>query len=369
MQEINDISEFEGLKDIWNQVLQNSRDNDVFSTWEWIRCWWQHFGKERKLRILVAKEDNEIIGFAPLMVSKYSFLHLGKFHKLELIGSPDADYNNFVISKKEHECLNLFLKHLSQSSDWDMLEFRDIREGSVSAQVLNKVCGSPDSKLNFEMGTVCPYVTLPESTELFMNSLSANMRRNLRRKMRKLQETYNVEFKDYNKFASVDEAMDTFFDLHQRRWNSIGERGAFASAAFCAFHRDIAKAFSRTGWLALDFLTLDDEPVSVEYSFDYGLKKYGYLTGFNPDFGRYSVGMISKLYVIEESIRKGFREYDFTRGLESYKTSWTAAVRKNFVVRVACKGCFAKMYNWAMQKSFSQLVINKLGVHLGIECC
>jgi len=97
------------------------------------------------------------------------------------------------------------------------------------------------------------------------------------------------------------------------------------------------------------------------------IKKYWCLTGFNPDFGRYSVGTLSKMCVIEECIKKGFREYDFARGFESYKTHWTKAFRRNFVTRMAYRGWLTKMYDWGMKRSFSQSVINKLGLHLGTE--
>lgn len=316
---------------------------------------------------MVAQEKGEILGIAPLTLSKYSFLHLGKLHKIEFIGSPHSDYNNFILLKKEKECLKLFLNRLMEFSDWDLLELRDIREGSVSVNVLQDVCDSQSSKLKLKVGTLCPYINLPVSMEVFVNCLSRNMRRNLRKRMRKLREKYKVEVKTQCDFGSVKEAMEIFFNLHQKRWRSKGKPGAFASKAFCAFHLDLAGIFDKKGWLALYFLTVDDEPVAAVYSFDYNQKKYGYLTGFDPDFGRYGVGNLLKMYVVEECIRKGFREYDLTRDLEPYKADWATGVRKNFVARMVHKGLYAKMYDWATQNSFSQLIIGKVGGHLTIE--
>lgn len=365
--ELTDRSEFENLKDIWNQILEKSRDSDVFSSWEWLWCWWKHFGKGRNLRMFIAQENGEILGIAPLMLSKYSFLRLGKLYKIEFIGCPHSDYNNFIVLKKEKECLKLFLNRLMEFSDWDLLELRDIREGSVSANVLQEVCSSQSSKLKLKVGTLCPYINLPVSMEVFVNCLSRNMRRNLRKRMRKLREKYKVEVRTQRDFGSVKEAMEIFFNLHQKRWRSKGKPGAFASKAFCDFHLDLAGIFDQKGWLALYFLTVDDESISAVYSFDYNQKKYGYLTGFNPDFGRYGVGNLLKMYVVEECIEKGFREYDLTRDFEPYKADWATGVRKNFVARMVHKGWFAKTYNWAVQNSFSQFLISKFGGHLTTE--
>ena len=362
--EITDFSEFEGLKDTWNQVLQKSIDNDVFSTWEWLWCWWRTYGKDRQLKILVAEEDDEIIAFAPLMVSQYRCLRLGTFRKLEFIGSPNADYNNFILLKKENECLQLFMSHLSEDSDWDLLELRDVREGSASAKILQTAINNRAPKMSMMVNNICPYIDLPASMDEFMTTLSANMRRNIRKKMRKLRKDHKVDFKSYRDFSSIEDAMETFFDLHQRRWTSTGGTGVFASADFRAFHLKVAEAFSRTEWLGLNFLTADDEPISAEYSFDYDSKTYGYLTGFNPDYGRYSTGTLSKMCAIEQSIQKGFREYDFARGSESYKAHWTKTFRQNVVTRMAYRGWLAKLYGWCMHTGFFQPVINKLGLHL-----
>ena len=365
--EISDFGEFEGLRDVWNQILWKSKDNDVFSTWEWLWCWWKHFGKERSLRLLIAREKDEIFGIAPLMLSKYSFLHVGKLTKIEFVGAPHSDYNSFILLKKPHECLKVFLDRLVELSDWDLLDLRDVREGSASAVALQSMCNSETLNLKLRVGTVCPYISLPNSVEAFTHVLSRNMRKNLRRRMRKLGEKYKVEVKTHQDFGSVEEAMKTFFELHQKRWISKGKSGAFTSRAFHDFHLELAKVFNNNGWLALHFLTANDKPVAAVYSFDYYGKKYGYLTGFDPDFGPYGVGNLLKLHVVEECIKKGFREYDLMRDLELYKAEWATGVRRNFVVRMLLKGLSAKMYDWAMQNSFSLFFVNKFGMHFGLQ--
>jgi CelD/BcsL family acetyltransferase involved in cellulose biosynthesis len=172
------------------------------------------------------------------------------------------------------------------------------------------------------------------------------MRKNLRKRMQKLQGQYKVEFKTQRDFGSTREAMEIFFKLHNRRWESKGISGAFTSDYFRNFHLDVARTFDEKDWLALYFLTVNDDPIAAIYSFDYNLKKYGYLTGFAPDFGQYGVGNILKLYVIEECIRRGFKEYDLTRGLEPYKLDWATGVRKNFTVSMANKGWREQVLSW-----------------------
>ena len=303
---IEDFGEFKGLKGVWNKVLQKSLDNDVFSTWEWLWCWWRHFGKKRKLRVLIAEEDGEIVGVAPFMLSRYSFWRFGKLSRIEFIGFPHADYNNFLLLKMNLNYLKLFLRGLKGFSDWDLLDLRDVRSESFSGQALQVMAHgrAKDPELRLTDGTFCPYVALPNSIDDFVKGLSSNMRRQLRKNLRRLRENFNVEFKTYRDFSSVDEAMKAFFKLHQERWRSRGKEGAFASKDFRDFHLDVARVFNEKGWLDLHFLTVNDVPVAVDYAFNYNLKEYSYLTGFDPKFGQFGVANLLRAHLIEECIKR-----------------------------------------------------------------
>jgi len=362
---INELSGFKELGHVWNALLQKSLDNDVFSTWEWLWNWWRHFGTGRSLRVLVAEEGNEIIGIAPFMLSKYSFGRIGSLSRIEFISFPHGDYNNLILlDKSPIECVKLFLEGLLDFSDWNLLDLRDIRDNSVTADCLRKICGGEDLRLKLLDETFCPFVNLPSSFDAFMAGLSRNMRRNLRKRLKKLQAGYKVEFKSQRDFSSLDKAMEVFFKLHQERWKARGRKGAFASEEFKGFHLDVAKAFDEKGWLDLRFLTVDDVPVAAAYTFDYNFKKYGYLTGFDPEFAKYGVGNLLKMHLVEECIRKGFREYDLTRDFEPYKADWATGVRKNLVARLVRGGMFAKMYCWTLENRAARWLSSKLGAHL-----
>jgi len=369
VEEIEDFNEFESLSESWNKILQKSLDNDIFSTWEWLWCWWKHFGNGRKLRILILKEGNQIIAIAPLMLSNYSFLHLGKISKIEFISSPHGDYNNFILLKNEAKCVKMLIEALLKFSDWNMLDLRDIREESASIKAL-KIISSPKSenlRLNLKIKTLCPYIRLPSSVEIYKERLSKNMRRNLRKRMKKLSKMYKVKFTNQSEFNSVSEAMKIFFELHQKRWKMKGKPGAFASEDFRKFHLELAEIFNEKEWLDLHFLMLNDKPVAAAYSFNYNMKKYGYLTGFDPEFGRFGVGSLLKMHIIEECIRRGYREYDLTRDFEPYKADWATNTRKNYAASLVRNGLFARIYNRFARSNISSILYNKLGLQLSIQ--
>ena len=278
------------------------------------------------------------------MLSKHTS-HFGSLHKIQFIGH-GSDYAEFILPKENTKCLELFLDYLLQFSDWDILELEGINEKSTTAKALLAIRNHYTPELELNDWSSCSYICLSNSLRDFMKSLSRNVRKNLDRRMRRLKENYKVEFKTQNDFDSVRAAMETFFNLHDKRWNSKGEEGVFATEVNRDFHVSLAETFNEKGWLALYFLTVDDEPISAAYTYDYDQKKYGCLTGFDPNFGQFGIGNLLKIHIIEECFRKQFSEYDLGRGSESYKTEWATGVRKNLAMGMTKGGWRVPLLLW-----------------------
>lgn len=362
---VRECNEFQTLRDRWNDYLNVSLDNNVFSTWEWLSIWWKHFGKGKQLIILFIEDENEISAIAPFVRSKHRFLGIGNLKKISFAGSPDSDYNGFILKEKKIIFSELVFDYLNKHVDWDYLELTDIPKNSATMDLLCMVPLKEMYKhLEIGQGDVCPYVSLPNSMDAFLKDLGHNARKNLRRCSRKLEEEYCVELKKYDEIGSVKEAMEIFFRLHQMRWKSKGELGAFNKPVFRDFHIDVAKCFAEKGWLKLNFLTVNDEPITAQYGFEYNQKVYSYLSGWNPDYSQYMIGSLATMYDIQRSIQKGLKEYDLMRGSEAYKGLWTTKARKNLEIRFVKKGLSPRIYNLLAKSSKIGFLFSKLGISM-----
>ncbi|MCK4478497.1 GNAT family N-acetyltransferase [Candidatus Bathyarchaeota archaeon] len=319
---------------------------------------------------MIIEDKGKAIAVAPLMYSKYNFLHFGNLRKIEFIGSPQSDYNNFIFLEKEQECLKLFWDYLTDKhADWNFVELGDIPESATFVSLLRTMSTEELSGVHLDevITFSCPYIDLPISIEMFLQRLSGNMRRNLRRRKKRLSEKYRVEVKTHSDFSSIEEAMDAFYELHQKRWETQDLPGVFAEKKLRDFHYDIARHFSKKEWLSLYILTADDLPIAAIYSFNYKQKKYEYLTGFDPEYSKYGVANLLRMHVVEECIRKGLKEYDLMRGDETYKISWNAKSRKNLEFRLIRKGLFPRIYGWITKSVTATLLAQKLGKSLTLR--
>ncbi len=279
------------------------------------------------------------------MHTEYNLFGL-KLRKIEFIGAPASDYHSFLLTVKKPEYARMMINHVTHNApSWDCFEFEEVPLDSETACVLRTVSKEP-FKLEEEVNTLCPYIILPGTFEEYFKGLGSNWRRNMRRWGKKLNKDFKVEFKIYDRAETIEEALKVFFDLHQKRWLSKGQRGAFADKTFCDFHYDVARSFAEKGWLNLCFLTLNDEPVSTVYAFKYAQKMFNYLSGFDPQYSEYRVGHLVFLYLIEHSMNNGIKEFDFMRGGESYKRLWNTVIRKNLELRAIKKTFVPIVYNW-----------------------
>jgi CelD/BcsL family acetyltransferase involved in cellulose biosynthesis len=368
---IEEVKDFQSLKGSWNNLLKrNLLGNNVFLTWEWISTWWKHFGDGRKLLLLKVEDGNEVVAIAPLMLSKYKLPFFGTIKKVEFLGVKHSDYNNFIILKKEAECLRLILDYLlNVVTDWNWIELKEIPETNEKAGYLEKLFSGvpPELKLHRHVCNICPYILLPNSYETLTAKLSKNMRQNLNKYLRRAKANHNVEFKKFDEACfSVDEAMQVFMQLHEARWAMEGKNGAFRDAAFRDFHIEIAEIFASKGWLGLYFLMMDGRPVSTQYTFEYGEKIYYYLGGFDPNYAQYSVGNLTTMFILERGIKNGFLEYDMLRGDEHYKRLWTSNYRRNFEFRLVPESPNSKFYSWLTRNSVIGNLAGKLRLSLKI---
>lgn len=364
---VTEVSDFESIRSDWERILSANKFGDnIFLTVDWLSTWWKHFGGQRKLLLLMVEEDKEVLGIAPMMLSKYKLPVFGSIKKVEFLGTRHSDYNNFICCKKEAECVKSVMQYLKDTEDWDWVELKEIPESTSYSPLLFS-----ESTLRLDVKervcNLCPYVSIPKKYEILKKGFSKNLRQNLNRYQKKIRERHtNVDLKRFNEAGfSVKEAMDIFIKLHEAKWISQGKPGAFADDEFRNFHLDVADVLNRNGWLGIYFLRADGEPVASQYTFEYSRKMYYYLGGFRPDYADLSLGNLIIMFLLNECIDRGYKEYDMMRGNEPYKLKWTNTFRRNFEVRLVQKKISSTLYDWVTWGNTVENIATKLKISLG----
>lgn len=118
IREVTNKEGFYSINNIWNTVLQKSDSNIIFSSFEWLSIWWDCFGHNKELFILLAQEGEEVIGIAPLMIEKRRILRYLPIKVVSFIGTGITDYADFIIVKDREKILTLFFEYLLKKKDY-----------------------------------------------------------------------------------------------------------------------------------------------------------------------------------------------------------------------------------------------------------
>jgi CelD/BcsL family acetyltransferase involved in cellulose biosynthesis len=280
----------------------------VFTLPEWMQTWWQVFGEGFKPHIRVVKDNDKAIGIASLMVKNGSAY---------LIGSTDVcDYLDFIIVPgSEQEFFGMLLDNL-KVNDIRNLDLKHVRPDSTVIKSLVPLAKSRNLKMISQEEAVSFEMNLPPSYDEYIQTLSGKQRHEVRRKLRRLMEEGKIEYRIIEEGSKLPDALDTFFRMFTE---SREDKAAFLTEQMKAYFRLLVDNMKKIGLLKLGVLELDSKPVAEIMCFDYNDCIYLYNSGYDPQYVSLSVGLLSKVFAIEDSIVKGKKRFDFLKGAETYK--------------------------------------------------
>ena len=320
------LDELSPLRPAWDELLAHYPPATTFSSWEWLSCWWQSFGARRKLLVLALFNGISLVGLAPLSISQE---RIGWFtlRVLRLMGDGSADSDNLDFPVRP-EFAKVFadaiLRYLAeQRPRWDICLLNTVPSNSLVAQHLKKTLGSPPW-MHFEYLSPASQISLPESWEQYTETLSSEDRKNLIRYSRRLEARHSTRIYRCDDACQLRVVLEALFRLHQARWQSASQPGAFSSPERCAFYERLAHCLLQRKCLELWVLELGGEIAAVQFAFRYGDKVFQLQEGYDHRRSSDRPGFVLRGQVLEQLIAERIQRYDFLGGEDPYKRRWGA---------------------------------------------
>jgi len=274
----------------------------------WLAAWWHAFGAGLTPALWAVRHEGQVVGLAPFVIEG---------EQARFMGSSDVcDFLDCVVAPgKARQVFVTLIAHLKQQGVVS-LDLGPVRDDSMVLTQLSAAAGELGWDCSCQEEDVTLELELPDTWDSFLSSLSGKERHELRRKFRRLQEAATVSVQVVEDQSAVREGMETFLKIFTM---NRPDKAAFMTERMASFFRSLAEAMAEQGFLRLFFLELDREPAAVVMCFDYNSTVYLYNNGYNSAFRGLSVGLLSKLVTIRDSIDRGLRRYDFLKGSEPYK--------------------------------------------------
>ncbi len=322
-QVIDSLWGFSALRPEWDSLLRDSASASLFLSWEWLHTWWTHLAGSSQLRMLVVRAGEEIIAIAPFQRTSNGVAH---FACLELLGTGEAgsDYLDVIIRRGwESESLDA-IERFTRSQN-TTLRLAHLGPSALAEHLAERLDTRGWTR-SITAGGSCPYIPLAGQTwDSYLATLGASHRANVRRRIRAVEQKFDVRFEPVTTEAQRRDALPTLVRYHVRRFDEQGT--AFRTEPLRAFHDDMTKRALDRGWLRMYVLRLNGTPVAVMYGFLYNGTFSFYQHGFDDRYQQHSIGLVLMALSIRAAIEEGAGEFDMLWGLEPYKFLWARDTR------------------------------------------
>jgi CelD/BcsL family acetyltransferase involved in cellulose biosynthesis len=300
------LESFDSIFDIWEKLNRGSPSAPIFSSPEWSKAWWQQFGSGGRLYLGAVRQGGKTIGIAPLQVNDDT---------ASFIGSLDVcDYLDFVVAPGSEDSFFSELLDNLKSERISRLDLAPLRPDSTVYSSFVGMASKHKWQASCSQEDVTVELDLPSSWEDYLQLLSGKQRHELNRKLRRLNEEGELNYRTTTDANQPD--IDTFLSLFR---DSRQDKATFLTPQIESFFRSIARVMAEQKLLRLNILELDKKPVAATLCFDYKDTVYLYNSGYEPDYSWLSVGVISKALCIKDSIERHKKRFDFLKGAEAYK--------------------------------------------------
>jgi CelD/BcsL family acetyltransferase involved in cellulose biosynthesis len=318
-----------------------------FRTWDWLATWWKHYGCQpnggRELYVLAIYADanghvndgaRKLVGIAPWYVDRTVI----QGNVLRWLGSGEicTDHLSLICHPENAEQVAsaMAVALNSEYDDWNRLDLSGVDADDAAIEKLTEALAARNCDISKQPSDSCWVLDLPTSWDEYLAGISKSHRKQLRQLERRVLESNRVVWHRVESAEDLGVAWNVLVDLHQRRRQSLGEPGCFASHRFYAFHREVVELLLACGQLRISWMELDGTPAAAEYHLAGADVTYAYQGGVDPARLDEEPGRLSTILCLRRAIEEGHRQLDFLRGDEPYKAHWRATPRATYEYRV-----------------------------------
>ena len=338
---IDNNADFDALEPAWRALEAQSLTHSIFRIWDWQRSWWQHYGYLGELRVLLAWDNDNLVGILPLYIQRQGLKRI--LRNIGTGGDTSPDYLDPLLAPHRSDDIAEALAGFAISgvSGWNLLNVSDISLGSTFARMLEQNCRAHCVLLETGEPMYITHGQLPSSWEGYLAQLSQNRRSILRRTRRRIDAMPEAVIEAVQRGPELDAILDRLAILHIRRWKGRAAHFAFSSPRYIAFHRDIIRRFSAEDRLRFHVLRIGGEIAGVYYGYRYRNRSYAFQSGFEPSLASLSPGVALIAHAIEHAIQEGCSDFDMLRGDYDHKKRWFSAYRTTVTTQACRRGMLA----------------------------
>jgi CelD/BcsL family acetyltransferase involved in cellulose biosynthesis len=328
-----------GLRAAWNELAETAESPNVFMTFDWFDAWNRRLaadddGRRRQLHLVVLKARGAVVGIAPLIQRTASRFGMS-VRKVEFLESP-ADYNDLVVGRDQAGQCEAVLHSLRRAEDdWDIVDLRNLRDTGGVLSALTRALSHTNFAYRIVREARCPYLPIDADWSGMVSRLSRSTRRTIRNQQHRLDRmrSEGLCVRIIECPGEEPGLLDTLIAL-EREKRVRGTRVPPFIARYPDVFQSLFDTLGPRGWIYVALMELGDRPLAWQLGFRCGDKLWDFSTAYDASFARLSPGTMLMPALLDYAYSHGYTEYDFLRGEEPYKLTWSTGTHDTFRVLI-----------------------------------
>ena len=325
------LESWESLPDLeaaWTTLLDRCPGHSVFQTFAWHACWWEAFCGLDELFVILGYAGSELVGVAPMMITREKGPLGGVRKHVRFIGSSNhaSDYCDFMIDPEHPQVLDALLEEMNVGAKgFDRLDLSHFPSHSPNKARILEYFEGRGARVSVEFEADAPVRILGDSQA----DLKAAGKSSLKRHTRFFEKSGDLRFRQCESEEEILGFLDGFFSQHKSRRAQTDAPSQFLDPAQQAFYRELVRALFHHGWLRFDVVLFNGAPLAFHFGFQYQRRFLWYKPTFDVQFACKSPGEVLIKFLLEDAIGRGLEEFDFTVGSEPFKYRFANRIRTN----------------------------------------
>jgi CelD/BcsL family acetyltransferase involved in cellulose biosynthesis len=309
------LEELEAIASDWRSLSSHK----LTRSWEFLRCWLEHFPCRDSLRILVSESNGRVDGILPLVEER----RLWTGRTLVNAGSGKACLDDLGLIADPSNVVEIakgFVDYLLRTPDlhWDYLRLEGIRTEDPGMRAFaEEFTRNYANAVERRSDHSCWAIDLHPDQD--GNHSWSKRLRSLMRKAREEHRRGELEFHIASNIHDALTDLDVMESIHQARWQGRGIDGCFSSEPFANFTKDLLKESFEAGTVFVAILRWKGNPAAGAICFQDSETLYVYLASMSSDFPKEKPGWKLNGYLADYALRQGCKRLDLMRGDEEYK--------------------------------------------------
>ena len=335
-----DFQALDHLQPAWDEAVLHA-GGSIYMTYDWVRVWWQFYGKSADLRLFVFSAADTIVAVVPIYIDTLGLGPL-RLRIARLVGAniPPKVFTPAIPRSIATDVFERVLVHLFGHDRCDVVSVGPVSELDNSIEGLRTACERRADLADLASAAtgVHSVYHLPADMDAYFSGLSQSERKNRRKlELRLLKKDYDTRIEVISDPAHVGDAFTQFAEQHRVQWQAEGRTGHFGAwPCGLEFHRALIAAQAARGRLRFIRIVANEQVVASEYAFAFGDRYYAELTSrdVNPKWNRFSLGPTSTVTMLAQGIAEGMQKVESGLGHYDYKMRLGAKEYRALTLRV-----------------------------------